>query len=389
MQRAVGWWVLVVALVVGSARPVWADEHAGARFTVPAEWTVAEQSGMRVLAPAKLAKGELMMAVVLGAESASGAPAAQLDAVASVMNQDAKVVWTSDTSTTDRGAAGKLYIRNYDVDTKELGLHVRMLVILVRGNQRVVMTILISNEATMKKYGAGMQSLLKSLELGTLPAASTPKPSTVEKATGKLPTGDTPDLYPGSAGWLPSGRGVKVPAGRVVKGRPEGIWWYPQVRGNTTVALRVIYLADGTCATYPRPGGSDLFDVEQQRKLGGVGTCEVKGGTFTRVIDGHTQTSKFSSGSDDEGAYFNLGAMRHRPLAPVSASFLIGTWRAPGNTYTFREDGTYSMGGQAGTWQVDGYLIAMRPDGQPGWISTIGSTGKPVIVINSSVYTRQ
>ncbi len=120
-----------------------------------------------------------MMAVVLGAESASGAPAAQLDAVASVMNQDAKVVYTSEMSTTDRGAAGKLFIKNYDVGPKELGLHLRMLVILVRGNQRAVMTMLFSNEATMKKYGAGMQSLLKSLEIGTLPAASAPKASTV------------------------------------------------------------------------------------------------------------------------------------------------------------------------------------------------------------------
>ena len=293
-------------------------------------------------------------------------------------------------------------MKGYEVDTKELGSHLRFLAVLVRGDQLALMTLVISNDATMKKYRAGMQSLVMSLEIGTTPASSTPKPSstptpsatpkpsaTVETGSAKPPSGDTPSLYPGSAGWSPSGRGVKVPAARVVKGRPEGIWWYPQVRGNSTVALRVIYMADGTCATSPRPGGSDLFDVEEQRKLGGVGTCEVKNGTFTRVIDGHTQTSKFTSGSDDEGAYFNLGAMRHRPLAPVSAAFLIGTWRTTGNMYTFREDGTYDMGGTPGTWQVDGYLISMRPDGQPGWISTIGSTGKPFIVINSSVYTRQ
>jgi hypothetical protein len=71
----------------------------------------------------------------------------------------------------------------------------------------------------------------------------------------------------------------------------------------------------------------------------------------------------------------------------ASASFLLGTRRTTGNMYTFREDGTYDMGGTPGTWQVGGYLISMRPNGQPGWISTIGSTGKPFV--NSSVYTRQ
>ena len=43
--------------------------------------------------------------------------------------------------------------------------------------------------------------------------------------------GHTPNLYPGSSGVPPSGRGVPVPAARVVDGCPaEGIWWYPQVQ---------------------------------------------------------------------------------------------------------------------------------------------------------------
>jgi len=34
-------------------------------------------------------------------------------------------------------------------------------------------------------------------------------------------------------------------------------------------------------------------------------------------------------------------------------------------------------------------LISLRPTGKPGWITTLGSTAKPYIVINQAVYTRE
>ena len=120
-------------------------------------------------------------------------------------------------------------------------------------------------------------------------------------------------------------------------------------------------------------------------------------GRFTRTIDGHTQESEFSAGSDKEGPYMNLGAMRHRPLAPVETKFLVGTWKSAGNSYTFRADGTYSSGHildtvgvrKSGAWVAEGYLLFVRPKGEAGWVSTIGSTTNDYIVIDSTVYTRQ
>ena len=55
-----------------------------------------------------------------------------------------------------------------------------------------------------------------------------------------------------------------MPAARVVNGRP-GVSGVPQVQGMKTVALRVIYLPDGTCATSPRPGAPMQFDLDGQR----------------------------------------------------------------------------------------------------------------------------
>ena len=93
----------------------------------------------------------------------------------------------------------------------------------------------------------------------------------------------------------------------------------------------------------------------------------------------------------------NLGAMRHRPLAPVETKFLVGTWKSAGNSYTFRADGTYLSGHvsdtfgvqKGGAWVAEGYLLFVRPEGEAGWVSTIGSTTNDYIVIDGTVYTRQ
>ena len=93
----------------------------------------------------------------------------------------------------------------------------------------------------------------------------------------------------------------------------------------------------------------------------------------------------------------NLGAMRHRPLAPVETKFLVGTWKSAGNSYTFRADGTYSSGHVSDTFGVQkrrcvgrrGLPPVRAPQGEAGWVSTIGSTTNDYIVIDGTVYTRQ
>lgn len=220
-----------------------------------------------------------------------------------------------------------------------------------------------------------------------------------------LPTGNTPLLFPGMPGWLPSGRGVPIPEARVVEGRPEGLWWHWQSQSATKMnAGLVLYLPDGTRATNPRPGAGLLFDLEGQRAqrgATGLGTFEVRGGTITQTSDGFTHSDPFATGSDRDGPFFTTGAARNMPLAPPTEAGLVGTWGTPGGKYVFRPDHTFESGlvamgggytlaaGSRGRWQLDGYLISLQPDGAPGWITTIGATGDRFLVLGADIYDRK
>ena len=226
-------------------------------------------------------------------------------------------------------------------------------------------------------------------------------------AQGALPTGDTPNLYPGVPGWLPSGRGVRIPQAEVDDGRPLGLWWTFTTKsdGKTFGARVMVLLADGTCATHPRPGGGMLFDVEGQRAQRGstgVGTCELTGdGKFTIRADGYSSTDDFEHGSDDEGPFFKVGAMRYQPLAPPEDGLVVGTWKSPGSKLVFHEDGTFELGniqftdeyvataGHSGQWRLDGYLVQLQPKDAPGWINTIAMSGDSSLIVGTTVYKRQ
>lgn len=225
------------------------------------------------------------------------------------------------------------------------------------------------------------------------------------KTKHTLPTGETPDLYPGTPGWLPSGRGVAIPAAELVDGRPEGLWWHWQVQSNSKMNAGVIlFLPDGTRASNPRPGGGNLFDLEGQRAQRGntgLGTFEIDDGKLTQRFDGFTSTDPYTTGSDSDGTWFKTGAAKHLPLAPPSQASLVGTWETPGGKFVFRDDGTYESGliamgggttlaaGSRGGWQLDGYLIALQPTGAPAWITTIGMTGDDFLVMGSAIYNRR
>lgn len=400
--------VAVVALALGVS-PAAADEVNGVRYAVPEGWKAAERNGLPVLAPSRLAPGEVMSALVLGVQPASGTPAAQVAQVADAVNADAKVVGSSRLVTTDRGAVGTFHIQSFDVESADLGAHTRMVVLLVRGNRRAVAMLVISTNAVLQKYGAGVQALIESLAISPSAAPAAPVPVSrpagpaAPPASGRIPTGDTPDLFPGSPGWLPSGRGVRIPPARLVEGRPQGLWWHPQARSGRTVAMLTLFLPDGTRASSPRPGAGDLFDVEgqkRQRGATGVGTFELAGGRITQAYDGFVKTDTFRTGSDADGAWIEIGAGRHRPLAPPAAKGLVGTWSGAGGRYVFRADGTYESGhvsasseltiaaGGRGTYVLDGYLLSLRPADGPGWITTIGASGAACLVIGPTLYCR-
>ena len=235
----------------------------------------------------------------------------------------------------------------------------------------------------------GSCALCSVLTLGLVVAGGA-SASDLGAVTGELPRGNTPDLFPGSPGFLPSGRGVRIPEAAIVEGRPEGLWWRWQMDSfDKARALVTLFLPDGTCATNPRPGGGFLFDVEGQRAQRGhtgLGTCELGSGTLTQHIDGFTSADSFESGTDGEGAFFKLGAARHSPLTPPTASQLVGTWKeSSGYSYVFSPDGAFG----SGTWRLEGYLLELHPADRPSWISTVGMTGDSFLIMNAAIYSRQ
>lgn len=403
--------VVALALVIAPAR-AHADVASGVRFAVPAGWAAADRDGLRVVAPTNLATGELMVAMIAGVQAASGTPDAQLAALAATYNAGATVGASSASALTDLGKAGKLYLQQFQVTAPDLGEHRRILAILVRGSQRAVVLVVFSNDAVLAKHGAGMTALLKSLAIDPravvqpappAPPAAAPPAAAPVATGGHLATGDTPDRYPGSPGWMPSGRGVAIPVTKLVGGRPQGLWWRYHVNGSAMAPLLMAFLPDGTYVVHPRPGSGQLLDIAQQRKQpgsNGVGTFTIADGRYTHVVDGYTTTDTFKAGTDKNGEWFEVGAGRHYPLVPATPAFLVGTWTGGGNRLVFRADGTYEYGhitnnaevtiaaGARGTFQLDGYLLALRPTQYDPYTSVAGRSGT-LLVVGMTTYSRQ
>jgi len=397
-----------------------ADVFKGVRYSVPSGWVAADRDGVRTLAPTDKAGGELLV-LVLGAEAASGTSDEQMEALETQLTKGVKVTFASKVLVTNRGDRGTFYMTTLGVNSAERGDHGRMISMLVRDDQHAVLLFVFSNQATWEKHAAGVQSLLNSVSIDVnsirQPARSgvatptptptpTPRPTSTPTATRSdhLPTGETPDNYPGSVGWLPSGRGAAIPAARLVNGRPQGLWWRYQVKSSTQMSpLPMVFLPDGTMAHLPRPGSGTQVDLEHQRRQHGseyVGTFRVRDGQITTSMNGYTQTDTFTSGRDKGEEWFEIGAGRHYPLALGSAKGLVGRWKGEGQSYVFRADGTFQSGNITdnaeftatqngrGTWQLDGYLLGFTLADGSLYIDLAGMTSG-FLVIGSVVYTRQ
>ncbi len=401
------YWVALAVLVLLVA-PAFGDISKGTKYSVPSGWSAADKDGVRILSTNDKDGGEIIV-LLLGAEAASGTSDEQLAALEKQVTADVKVNWGTKVFVTERGDLGTYYMKNMEVSSAEMGTHGRMIALLVRGDQRAVLLFIFSNQATWEKHAAGVQTLLKSVSIDAKavtakPTAPVATPALTVSKGGRHPTGETPDHYPGSPGWLPSGRGTTIPAPRVTKSGPVGMWWRYQVTSNNSMGpLPMVFLADGTIAHHPRPGSGTQVDLEQQRKQRGstgVGTFNVKDGKMTTLIDGYTQTETFTSGKDKGEEWFELGKGRHYPLALATAKSIVGTWKGAGQKYVFRADGTFESGhitnnsemtvtqSGRGTYQLDGYLLGFTLADGMQYISVVGSTGG-FLVIGSVVYTRQ
>ena len=387
------------------ALPALADEHAGVRFTPPKGWEGVDSGEARVLVAPGQSEDEALVVLLAPAEPATASsPEEELADVAARLNAGAEVNGRGPVTSADLGARGALRMQRMQVTDGDIGQHMRMVVVLIAGGKRAVALVIWKPDEVLARHEAALTALLDSLELvGAAPAkpAGAPAP---QAGAGKLPTGDTPDLFPGSPGWLPSGRGVAIPTARLVDGRPEGIWWRlaPQ---NTRMTVRdFIYLPDGTRASNPRPGGPDLFDLEGQRRqkgTTGVGTWRLAGDRWVEAWDDFTSEGTFQHGSDADGPFFKVGEALYRPLARPTREGVIGAWTTPGGRWVFKADGTYESGhitetgdftlaaGGRGTWELDGWLIAIRPAGAPMWINKVGAWNQRHLMLGATLYEKE
>lgn len=218
--------------------------------------------------------------------------------------------------------------------------------------------------------------LLRSLRMSATAAAPAPANPPAAAVQSRIPIGNTPGLYPGMPGWLPSGSGLQIPDPAIVGGKPVGLWW--QVSGGSGSADVRIYLPNGVRASSPRLGGPRLYDLEAQRRqpgANGVGSFEVGGGQIVERYDGFENRYPYTAGRDS----FQMGGATFRPVYPVTGNSIVGSWKGPGFNFDFQADGTLTYGTDAilnrGRYVVDGYLIQIIPERSAGWVELIGYTG--------------
>ena len=208
-----------------------------------------------------------------------------------------------------------------------------------------------------------------------------------------MPTGNTPRLFPGMPGWLPSGTGLPIPQPGFSRGMPVGLWWKAEADAQGYFKAAVdVFLAGGIRASYPRMGGPYLFDQEGQKRQSGhtgVGTYAIENGQFAQRYDGFENKGAYSTGSDSAGLYFKSGADVYRPLAVATTQSIAGHWRGYQSEISFRTDGSYVYGpaaasnARSGKYRLSGYLIQMIPENGPTVIDRAGMGGEMLVIGNS------
>ena len=258
---------------------------------------------------------------------------------------------------------------------------------LVRLSGRYVGVLLnASNLDAASACQSDAAAIITSIRLTATALTPAPLPTT----TSAIPIGNTPQQFPGSPGWLPSGTGLPVPDPSLDTGKPVGLWWKMGTNSAGVTNAEVhIFLENGIRASNPRPGGPRLFDWEgQTRQLGvtGVGTFAIEGGQFIQRYDGFENKGTYATGADSSGPFFKSGSSVFRPLTEASPQTISGVWRGPQSQITFRSDGTFLFGsgasasGRSGRYRLEGYLLHLLPDNGPAWIDRVGIDGETLLL---------
>lgn len=379
--------LFLAANLYSQAKP---SEFKGVEYTLPTNWQVQQSAEVLILTPNHLDEGKIVAVIVAPPIPKSGKPwLDNFNVFLAAAGEKTHVVSHGETQSTKRPPY-EIFVQLQKLKDDNIGDYQCLYQMVADDDNGACMCVMSNDDALVEKYQKDLSQILLS---------SRPK-----KAAKKIRTGDTPGLYLGSPGWLPSGRGTEIPKAHLVDGKPTGMWMNAGFELNSKSAIfATIYLPDGTMVRFPRFGGGNLIDIEGERAnpndAKSVGTWSVGNGTMTTHISGGNSTFKYSTGKDDEGEFFLYGGAKYRPCIPVTADYLVGKWHIPGaGEYEFAKDGTvkYSFSFQpengpdrrsTGTWVLDGYLFAVD---QPNLyiVNSIYRFGTDSIVIGEHIYSR-
>lgn len=243
-----------------------------------------------------------------------------------------------------------------------------------------------SNAEAVEACSADAARIYGSIRLN----AATPAPA-AQPTRSAIPTGNTPQLFPGMPGWLPSGAGVPIPDPAFVNGAPVGLWWSGEVdAGGMLKPLVYMFLSGGVRASQPRLGGPRLYDLEgQKRQAGTTGVINfaIENGMLVERSGFGTFRAAYSTGNDANGPFFKHGGAVFRPLRPATAAAIAGHWRGSDAEIIFAADGTFRYGaGYSGRYVVDGYLIHMMPSNGAAWVNRVGLGGDMLVYGTSGLF---
>lgn len=198
------------------------------------------------------------------------------------------------------------------------------------------------------------------------------------KSTSKIPTGDTPQLSMGQPGWLPSGRGEKLPDPTISDDKPIGLWWISsKAKSGKSVYMPVAFTPSGIWTMGVILGGPDLIDIEAQKKdedlKGYISPFSIKGDKMAVHFEGSNTEESYKHGRDSQGLFLEIDSERFRPLYRLTDQSIAGTWGdETGGEITYNLDGTGRIKRpntseddvRQFTWTLEGYLVSMNVKGE-------------------------
>lgn len=369
-------------------------EFKGVEYTVPTNWNADSSTGALILTAKDAPEDKLLAIIIIPA-----IPKGEIS-WAEVMKNFVKsstdgmtVLYPGEVKASKRNGFDA-FVQTQRLKDPKAGEFSSLYQLIASPNSAAASSLLTNDDALLSKHEKEVGEIMLSIH----PKAD----ATPATKSSKIRTGDTPGLYPGSKGWLPSGHGTEIPKARLVDGKPTGMWMNPGFDlSGKSVIFATIFLPDGTMVRNPRFGGGNLIDIEGERAnpndAKSVGTWSIANGTMTTHISGGNATYKYSTGKDDEGEFFMYGAAKYRPCIPATPDYLVGNWHITrAGEYDFAKDGTlkYSFsyqpndaGKSTGRWILDGFLFAIdQPDLYI--VNPIFRFGTDGIVINQHIYSR-